>query len=327
MKVEVKFTPTKTQRRAPAQVLGIKDTGASPWGSTYQSRKMSCPRKHQLANQLRIFPKQRSDALDLGLIFHEALDRLYRALYSHQRGGEPRQLSGCLREAFAVVDAFRDEPGYERIHPTVERMLSAYAERYLREDADHLRILHVEVPVQQRVPNLLRGGKPMYYSARFDGVAVMEIDGEPRTVVLEHKTAYALNDSVVFGYHQDLQVMGQAWLATRTLDWSKYPPFGGVLVNIVSKTKTVRMQRTLVSPTDEQLLGWEQTLRDWLQIEDTFARLGYPPNLTSCKQWSGCQYKALCGKSLHLRGDKFAQWATEHLPEEYYQAVNDGVRR
>ena len=290
---------SKKTRRAPDEVLGVVSS-ASPRGSTYYSRMLRCPREHALANVVRLSIVGDNEALSQGFLFHHALEALYRSIAAQQRTafgddlveGAVAQVMGAFTQMFerafaAALDAiavFANEPGYEDMYPALITMLRAYRDNYAE---DPWWVVAVEETLVSEDPE---------YSARLDLVVINL--SEMRLYVVEHKTARAFTDDLIAGYQLNLQVLGQAWLVRNLVDLSKYPAFGGVIVNLVSKHKAPQVTRVPVFPSDAHLRAFEDALRAHEVTALLQRTLGYPPDFTKCagalRGFRKCDYYTLC---------------------------------
>lgn len=273
--------------------------GASPVGSSYWKKILQCPREHYLGNivQLRLRPSKDlavetgtpsfKEALDVGSLYHLALQTYYEAIYMQQH----KQVLSAAPEtlAFDVLRPFVSEPGYGETYETVERLLDAYFNKY-RNDLQQWEVLAVEVtmacdPVETGFP----------WSARFDLVVVDHAVSKGATFVIEHKTSGNLDKVTIQGYTQDLQVMGQIWLWSKEVDLSSYPPFLGAQVNLISKAKDVKLLRVPVSPTPAALQNWEDSQRKFYALSHLYESMGYPQNFAACtRRYGHCEYFDVC---------------------------------
>lgn len=312
-------------RRAPHAVLDSFG-GGSPYGSTTYKRKRLCPFEDALVSVVRLRPERNNEALDVGWIYHAALEAYYRALRAHQEalGAPPARSdkaawqhyffgasSAAENAALDVVDAFKAEPGYRQTHYDVERVVAGYFERYRSEDQH--RILAVEEtliyeelnppPIRLSEENNEGGGvvslTPFCYSARLDVVIQDCAPGRDGVYVKEHKSAKFINEDLIHGYQQDMQILGQYWLMQRCVDLAALPaPLKGVIINLATKEKTPRYERVEVCPSPYHLRAFEDSARRWSVMNTLFEWAGHPKALGSCagalRGYSRCAYYDLC---------------------------------
>jgi hypothetical protein len=285
-------------RRDTDTVLGIEG-GASKRGSTFWKQLRRCPREHALV-QLGLRPQRASEALDVGKLFHLGLEVYYRTIAEHQkvvsRVADPDDFffgAGPAAEAAAMasIEVFREEEGYEETYPEVERLLVAYLDHYRRRD--RWRVLAVEETLTYD-----EGPHGLAYTARLD--LVVEDEADRMTKLVEHKTCRYITADLLLNYQMDLQVLGQRFLWEHCVDDSDFYPFGGVLIDIVSKKKKPgpECERLLVSPSKYHVEAFLEAQRAWNAVEGVFEELGWPKALGNCvgapRYFKTCGYYDLC---------------------------------
>lgn len=306
MKIQItQYSSTRAkdpERRHFNEVLGTEG-GASRRGSTFWKGVRLCPRESGLAQagvEREGFLAGRV-ALDLGLVFHHALEVYYDSVMAAQQvmdaAGGADIVAYCVgptadaeRAAWEAVQVFAAEPGYEDIFETVQRMLTGYFEFYrLR---DRFRILGVEETFD------LDGGG-FEYSARLD--VIIEDLEHGGMWVLEHKSATTATESLLTGYQMDLQVLGQVWLIQNGVDLAGLPPFKGVRVNICTKgssRKPPEMHRVDVCPSHDHLAMFEEAMRSQATTAALWKGLGWPKHLGACngggRYFATCPYFTIC---------------------------------
>lgn len=302
-RIETEATKPAADRRAPGVVLGLAQPygAASPRGNSYYSRALRCSREHALASVVRLRPKRDDDALTTGWLGHHALEAYYRVIQQRQQaegiewartqpgGVDPATRALAEEAAYASVAPMAREPGYEDTFNVLMTCLRSYFD-FCR--ADRWFILAVE--------EQLASTHPILYTARLD-LVVVEMGNTPdedRVLLPEHKFLRAITGDTLSGYQLHLQTLGQAWLYLRCVDVSQYPRFGGVLVNITSKTKIPKHMRVEVPPTAQGMQAFERAVRGYEEMLDTAQRLNYPPNFTVCsgatRGFRSCQFYNLC---------------------------------
>ena len=297
-----------TDRRDPAEVLGMEEAGASPSGNSYWKQKRLCPRESALAKIVGLRREGDSEPLTQGLTFHHALEHYYATIQESQRTTKARRgskaycfagLADAEAAAWASVLPLADEPNFEDTWTEVERLLAAYFDMYRR--FDRWRILAVEDTLEYEDAGKARRGAslgPMRYSCRRD--LVVEDYERKGTWIIEHKTSRVITEDLVAGYQLDQQTLGQCWLHEEFLDEfpAGWPPLRGCLVNITSKHKVPRFERIEVMPSRAHLDAFERSMRAHTQMEALFERLGHPKFLGNCtgpsRYWSKCDYFEIC---------------------------------
>jgi hypothetical protein len=269
----------REQRRPADVVLGVPG-GASPRGSTYWKRLRTCPREGALyAIGLRKTGSG-SEALDAGLLFHQALEVYYRSLAN---GGKAFEAEA---EAWAGLEPIKGEPGYEETYAEVERLVAAYFEHYRNQD--RWTVIAVEETLEYH--------GAFEYSARLD--LIVEDHERKGMWVVEHKTARSINQSLLTGYQMDMQILGQVWLLQQCVDLSQYPKLQGVLINIVTKHAAPRFERVEVLPSKYHLAAFTESMAAQHQLARVYAQLGHPKYLGNCtggvRYFSTCDFFDLC---------------------------------
>jgi hypothetical protein len=283
-----------THRRKVDEI--IPNDGASPTGSTFYKSAMGCAFEHALSNVYKIRPKRQNEAFGVGTIFHKALEVYYKFVLAFQQDldakGAPRDdyyYFGCQleaqRAAWDTVSVFATEPGYTQTWEVVERIVTAYFEKYA--GIDRWRILAVE-------ETLRFTSEELDFSARLDLV----IETEGRTWLVEHKTAKSISADGLDHYDMDLQTLGQNWLFQNCVDGAQLEPLAGCIVNIVTKHKTTQIFRKPVCPSRDHLAMFELAIRGWFLLRLEQERLGWPRSLGHCagfaRGYSKCQFFDVC---------------------------------
>lgn len=287
-------------RRSTEEVLALPPSSASAWGSTTWKRMRLCPREHALY-QLGLRPQRRKEALDTGLLFHYALEAYFRSIQEQQKAltaaGEvsssddnyhyPLRVA-AEQAAWAVIEPFVREPGYEETANKLEKLLVTYLESYRR--TDRWVVLAVE-------ETLTYSGEDFEYTARLD-LIVYDVD-LGMLFIVEHKTAGTITDDLLQSYEMDLQILGQVWLLHRCVDLSKLPPYGGVIVDIITtRNNPPRVHRQRVLPSKYHVASFAEEQRKWAAVKDAFEALGWPKAFGSCagaaRFFKSCTYYDLC---------------------------------
>lgn len=91
MKVHVQTSARPKARRRLADVLKLKDVGASPYGSTVQKTLLACPREYGLRYHAGLHPEYISDALSAGWLWHYCLQLYYEQIQRMQHTSNAKQ--------------------------------------------------------------------------------------------------------------------------------------------------------------------------------------------------------------------------------------------
>lgn len=273
---------THVPRRPLADVLGVK-FGASPRGNTYWSRIQTCPREHALGNLIQLRPIAEADALTMGSLFHWGHQHYFDSLGR----GEGQQ--SAERKCFDALSPIAEEPGYDEFHQTLLKMFDAYWQTYV--GMDKWRVLATELPLVVT--------DPIHYTTRLD-LFVVDLNRN-LTFAYELKSASSLNSSILEGYQLNQQTQGHIYLTRQCVDFTGLPPFGGCIVQIVTKgTKKTPPQcaRIEVPISEPHLKAFEDSVLCYTRLEKEYARMNHPRNLTKCagysRGYSRCVYFDLC---------------------------------
>lgn len=332
-------------RRPPHIVVGMEG-GGSPYGSTKYKRTRLCPFEQGLVQISRLRPLRNKEPLDVGWLVHAALQRYYETFIpSHKASPPPRSDTAAYQEylwgarpaaekaARDLVESFANEPGYAATYDEVSRVVASYIDHY--RSTDEWRIVACEETLTYietlAEPFVFTDGKgneirqsDFNYSCRLD-ILVERLDpGYEGLWDVEIKTARMINDDLLTGYHLDMQVLGQVWLIKKCLDLSLYPPFKGVIVNIMTKAKTPKFERVMVMPSDYHLRAFEQSTRQWAFINACFEAAGWPRALGSCagalRGYSKCSFYDLCHSHPELG---LEDWKNSEPPFGFYHEQRD----
>ena len=307
-KVEIDVTDDAVPATPITTVLNVPKQfdGPSVRGSTYWSRLLTCPREARLSEL--ISPIKIDVALSTGFAWHYALELYYDALL---RGVDP---IASQQLAFDAIEPMKTATGYGPMYETVARMLTNYFIEYKGEPEEY-QVIAVE--------ETLGVDSPMEYTARQDAFLMHRRRGTIHP--LEHKSAKQLNASILEGYQLALQIIGQAYLASRCID---VKAIGGVLSNVIvsvtTKQVTPQFKRVPVLPSPEHLRAFELSMTTWQALRAHVERLGYPANFSACsgyaRGYSRCRYYSICYATpdldLHDIEERAARFAESKSPTE-----------
>ena len=332
----------KAPRRPAHVVLGVEG-GGSRFGSTRYKTRRLCPFEDGLVTVARLRPTRGKEPLELGWIVHQGWEAYHgtiaaaQATYSEvpKKGSARNEFFwGALREAenaaLDTIDAFKVEPGYAATYDDASRIVSAYVDRYRREDMWHVLSVEETLEYEEELPEpivLLNedGSEALrmthfQYSARLDRVYVDYQPGMFGLYLGEGKTAKILNEDLIHGYQQDMQILGQQWLFQHCVDQEAYPPFKGVVVDIAGKSKTPKFERVHCIGSPYHLAAFEDSTRRWALANLFLGELGYPKSLGSCagalRGYSRCTYYDLCHAYPELSIEDFSTMAP---PDGFYR--------
>lgn len=306
--------PSASHRVPFEDVCEFENVGASPHGSTFWRRLQSCPREHLLANLLHWDPVPRALALDIGLLWHACLEGYYRQVQGEQRG--QRFPKSADRRAFEFLQPYRDAEGWAEHFETVSRMLDHYFTRWEHRDR-YWEILDVECMLGLNEAWQRHVGFP--YTTRLD---LLIKDWTGAVVVgrhVEHKSTWMLESSVLQGWTQDDQVLGQIFLAEQCVDWRALGVvYGGCIVNLTTKQKEPKSERLPVQPSPEQIRSWVAHKRFWQQYRLGLESAGcFPKNYTQCmRRFGACAFMDYCR---FFPGEELTQIRRRHEQDDLPQ--------
>lgn len=283
--------------------------GPSSRGSTYWGRSLHCGREHLFSNVLNWDPVQLSDALDMGLMWHLALERFYtvRMRVQHEMGRDaPRDVAffqagheEAVAAAYTVPDALEGYEDYDKStwRGRLERMLKSYI-GFAR---DPWEVLAVEDEFATT-----REHHGLDYTSRLDLlVRDYTIPGWAVIRHIEHKSSTYDNPQHLKAFTHDLQTWGQTWVIANNVG-ARWPgeTYRGGLVNITTKggdgerTRAVpRCHRVEIMPSWPALLGWRDAMIDAQARRDSFHLRDWPKNFTQCSRKYGlCPFFDVCLK-------------------------------
>lgn len=270
--------------------VGVEEQADSGFGSSYHSSLLLCPRKFWYQNIERLRPdgfgdggvSPRNRSLLRGWLMHACMQVYY--------GGG--QSDAAKLEAYQRLNAVGHVPVYADLVEEVEVLWTAYLNRYMVEDRQHLEPVGVEVPMHVRE---VIDGDEFLYTIRVD--ALMRDKRTGLVWVYEHKNLSRFGEEEREGYFFDLQIQGEAWT------WIKNNPgvaFGGVMVNVIVCTKIPSFYRLGVTFTEGALRNFGTQMRSWHMLSSAFRLANWPQNFASCKtkypgaRGGNCDYHILC---------------------------------
>jgi PD-(D/E)XK nuclease superfamily len=317
IKVALPTENKKPIKRLPVfQVLGMPAVGASPRGSTYYKSLLGCPFEHALLYDVGLRPEFPTEPLVAGISYHYILQRYYQALMQFQREFEARWVIEhpnnplgyrkddmyfwggeleAVRTAWNALTPMQNAEGYKETYETLTRIVDHYFDRTQR--MDRWRVMAIE----ETLEFYGESSGSFDYTARLDLlIEDCSVGGTTggRMWIVEHKTARYITTDLIDFYDLDLQILGQVWLVANCLDLTRLPPFGGVLLNIVSKQKTPKLVRHTVIPHAGHLTALEETLGAWVGTREHHSANGWPKAIGHCagalRGYSKCQFYDLC---------------------------------
>lgn len=266
--------------------LKVRPGGASRYGWSTRSLLLACPFKYKklyLDKPKNGLKGKASTALEVGSLFHQLLAFRYLQMMPEQGG-----LKNPVDYAWVKTRLLEENVAAEVIMESF-RLFDSYQYRY---ENDYLVPLDVEIEAQDADGN----------TCRFDTIVQVEegVPGVPPGVyICEHKTAARFDFATLESWKNDGQIIQQMHIFKKARLKKKYGELAGIIINLVSKTKTVDFRRIVIAPQTWQLRQHAKDLRVWDAMENFFVAVGvFPRNRASCRGPYG-----LCPLFEHCAGD------------------------
>jgi hypothetical protein len=270
--------------------LKIRPGGASGYGWSTRSMLLACPYKYKklYIDAPRNLTSVRSPtALEVGGLFHQLLAFHYM-LMMPARGG----LSGPVDFDWVKARLLEERVSAEVVMEAF-RLFDAYRFRY---EVDYIEPLDVEVEASDSDGNTCR--YDTIVRIRDNNALIM-----PGIYILEHKTCARFDFPTLEGWKNDGQIIGQMYIWRQARLKRKYGRLDGVIVNLISKTKTPDFRRIVIAPQAWQLSGHAKDLKVWDALESLFRSTGcWPRNRQSCRGPYG-----LCSLFDHCAGGGYTR--------------------
>lgn len=287
--VQLEFAPfdqaVKTAQAGDARLSDLTLSGGSGRGWSRYSTLQRCARAFQYtyvgdnpqraAERAPIIPltARNDDNLSIGSGVH-ALLAIY---YLH---GRDVASSFWNRLVSCGIDPFvRDE---------VWRLYSAYIDFY--GDRDYI----VPLAAEARAVNEETGDTCRYdLICRIDSPPLGELPG---FYILEHKTAWRFDQTVLDGWDIDGEVLGEYAFWKLGGFEEKYGPLNGIIVNIIGKQKEPKFHRVFVTPSQYQIDEHLSSLAYFREYEYNLMKLGYYPRSTAgcMTRYGACSFYDRC---------------------------------
>lgn len=251
--------------------LKIRPGGASQYGWSTRSMLLACPYKYKKlyldVPKNRLSSIRSPTALETGALFHQLLAFKYMLMMPN-KGGLKTDVDYNWVKARLLEERVSAEVVMESF-----RLFDAYRFRY---ELDYVEPLDVEVEAQDGDGN----------TCRYDTIVRIKENNAlimPGTWILEHKTAARFDYVTLESWKNDGQILGQVMIWVKARLKKKYGHLNGVIINLISKTKTPDFRRIVVSPSAWQINGHVKDLKVWDALENFYRAVGvFPRNRNSC---------------------------------------------
>ena len=285
--------PIETAIKLCSAALGLPDLGGpSGRGWSYWQTYERCPHLFNRLWELRTLVDSAGarlpDYLETGIMYHtfkalEMAERMNnqaianRGIYETEiktfkavkQGATERLAKMILRMCKSAMDANQPAlaPDASVVYDAA-RLWQAHKDRY---EDDPVTPLAVEWLAEH--PENYNDGRddgPLY-SCRYDLIAKLG-EGHPlinshpmmvpgAVVVFEHKTARWLNESTLDGWPLEGEILGELWLWEISGARARFGELAGVIVDVVTKTKTPNFHRMLVPAGARPVSRFEKWIR------------------------------------------------------------------
>ncbi len=281
------------------------------WGSTDESIHLRFGSEYHKAledfDRLRANGVARTDALRQ--VIHELLIRIADwNLDQETRAGKYKNPRSLIRTIIDYLDHYVDDGAKTFVmangKPAVElsfRFELEWGPSQLKQEVNN----EGEVEL---VDNGVR--QPYLLCGHLDRV----VEFADELFVMDHKTSTSTLSSHYFdGYAPSNQMTLYALAGAVVLG----SPIRGVIIDAVQiLIACSRCVRGITYRTPDQLEEWQDDLRRWLALAETYATEGYwPQNDTACDKFGGCRFREVCSKSPQVR-EQFLKSRFTKLKEE-----------
>jgi hypothetical protein len=231
----------------PEERLG----GPSPWGSSRWAAFKKCPFYYQARYIRHMEPVEKSEALEIGGLYHEARARYHQGYLDELSDDE------AIQAGYDIVSrAEKVTPAYAA---TVRRMFKGWlVHSGPGTPNDHRK----DTGGVEQLIEYYDGAFP--YSTRIDlwnhiegGVEIVEI-----------KTAGRRTGQLLSSYKMDSQFLGQMYLWKKVMEPQGYPPLRRYTIDLAVKTNPPQYSRE-IAPVDNRIIAdWEHEMQEhWRDLQ------------------------------------------------------------
>jgi hypothetical protein len=235
----------------PSERLG----GPTPWGSSRWGAFKKCPFYYYWLYVRKMEPVEKSEALEIGGLYHEVRARYYQAYH------EGRSDDEAIQEGYDLLN--RTEKVVPAYAATVRRLFKGWLthsgpgtpndDRHLLPEGGG-----IEEPIEY-----YEG--PFPYSTRID-FWCFSSDGEG-AILKEIKTASRRTGRLLASYKMDSQFLGQMYLWRKVMEPRGYPPLTKYIIDLAVKTNPPQFSREIAPVDNRTLSNWEHEMtQHWYQL-------------------------------------------------------------
>lgn len=243
--------------------------------ASYLNDIQVCSRHGMYSRVMNLRSIRKSEPLEKGDLFHKLAEHFY--LQKKDKVTTSEALISTLaygRES--LVDSDLDPQTYERI-------LSIFRDYVLNYEGDGWIPLEVEAPFSVKLyeDNEIQ----ILVEGKIDLVAQSNVG----MLIIDHKTGS--RDSEIT--YMNNQFIDYAWAFKTNI----------ICINkVIIHKNDVKFERKLLSIPQDVIDEWAESVPFWVKKFESEKAVNYfPPNYTSCSQYSGCTFKAICETAKEIR--------------------------
>lgn len=270
------------------------------WDSTSITTLMTCPRKYYYVIICGYRMANISHDITFGAHFHTLLENYYRRLIEHNE--TPAQAKEFLVVLWAKLISGWETDHLKKNPENLLRAILWYIDEYSNDPTSTIVLSTGKAAVELSfryelgiTSNL--SGEDYYFCGHFDRVADLSGTG---TYIVDYKTTGSTLGPYYFAkYENDFQML--SYSAAGRIVFEK--EISGVIVEGVQLAQNfVRFGRGFVQKDHQQLEEYYSTLAYYLRLAEKYASEKFwPMNHTACSNYSGCQFRSVCGRSPMIR--------------------------
>ena len=228
--------------------------GPSPMGNSKWQVLKECPYLYQFKFIRRFECKRKSEALELGGLFHEMMARYFiKDMELREEEERIPELKIWSQSKLAALDlAHQVEKVAPGLAGEATRLFKAWQVLNGRGTVGY------DCAQTMFVENLAEVFKPFHYSCRFDRVLRTK---KGLVALQDHKTTKRYTERLVTAYKIDPQFIGQQWLWNEVFA-EKYGELEYFEANLVTKTEEVRVEPLRIYITNSLINDWLYEMKD-----------------------------------------------------------------
>lgn len=246
--------------------------------ASYLNDIQVCSRHGYFGRVLNLTTPTKSEPLEKGDLFHKLAEHYYN------QKKDKVQTSEALISTLAFGRESLTDSDLDPI--TYERILSIFRDYVLNYEGDGWIPLAVEEPFSVAIYE--DESLKILVEGKIDLIA----DSNVGRLIVDHKTGSRDNE--------------MSYMANQWIDYAWAFQTNILCVNRILIYKNEhKFSRKLFSIPDDIIKEWAESVPYWVKKFEGEKEANYfPPNYTSCSQYSGCRFRSLCEVSKEARGWK-----------------------